>query len=94
MQAPASLAQLDEELKRISRVLKALLGDTLPAGGIGEDTGLLGHGIGLDSIEVLGLVAALEEEYDVTIDDAELDVRHFATVGGLLQLILPRLGGR
>ncbi len=65
----ASLARRDEALERISLVLRALLGEALPAGGIDTNTGLLGHGIGLDSIEVLGLVAALEEEFDLTIDD-------------------------
>jgi acyl carrier protein len=91
-QAQTSLTRL-EVLDRISRVLEAMLGEVLHARSINENTGLLGHGMGLDSIEVLGLVAALEEEFALTIDDSELDVRHFATVGAVLHLILPKLLG-
>src|SRR3989442_7668265 len=93
MEAQSSLAR-EELLDRVSRILGAMLGEALPARGIDEDTSLLGHGIGLDSIEVLGLVAALEDEFDLTIDDTELDVQYFATVGSILYLILPKLLNR
>ena len=93
MEARASLAR-EELLDRVSRILGAMLGEALPARDIDEDTSLLGHGIGLDSIEILGLVAALEDEFDLAIDDTELDVQYFATVGGVLQLILPKLLSR
>ena len=93
MEAQAPLAR-EELLDQVSRILRAILGEALPALDIDEDTSLLGHGIGLDSIEILGLVAALENEFDLTIDDTELDIRHFATVGGLLHLILPKLLSR
>jgi len=92
MEARASLAR-EELLDRVSRILGAMLGEALPAH-IDEGTSLLGHGIGLDSIEILGLVAALEDEFDLAIDDTELDVQYFATVGGVLQLILPKLLSR
>ena len=93
MEAQASLAR-EELLDRVSRILEAMLGKALPARDIDEDTRLLGHGIGLDSIEILGLVAALEDEFDLTIDDTELDVQHFATVGRVIHLILPKLLSR
>ena len=93
MKAQASLVR-EELLDRVSRILEAMLGEALPARDIDEDTPLLGHGLGLDSIEILGLVAALEEEFDLTIDDNELNVLHFATVGSVLHLILPKLLSR
>ena len=93
METRASLAR-EELLDRVSRILGAMLGDALPARDIDEGTSLLGHGIGLDSIEILGLVAALEDEFDLAIDDTELDVQHFATVGGVLHLIFSKLFSR
>src|SRR5438132_13971138 len=90
METRASLAR-EELLDRVSRILGAMLGEALPARDIDEDTSLLGHGIGLDSIEILGLVAALEDEFDLAIDDTELDVQYFATVGGVHPLTLPEL---
>jgi acyl carrier protein len=64
---------------------------SVPTTDITEDTGLLGQGLGLDSIEVLSLVAAIEEEFDLTIDDADLKVAHFRTVGALVRFIGERL---
>ena len=46
-----------------------------------ETTGLLGQGIGLDSIEVLQLVAGAEASFDITVSDDELLPEHFETVG-------------
>ena len=48
---------------------------------IDEATGLLGQGIGLDSVEALQLVARMEEAFDMTIADEDLDAAHFRTVG-------------
>ena len=55
-----------------------------------EDTGLLGKGIGLDSIEVIQLVAALEEEFDLTIDDDDLLPEHFSSLGDLITFLEKR----
>jgi len=52
-----------------------------------EHTGLLGRGVGLDSIEVLQLVAAIEEEFELTIDDDELVPDHFRSIGNLITFI-------
>jgi acyl carrier protein len=56
-----------------------------------EHTGLLGRGVGLDSIEVLQLVAAIEEEFELTIDDDELVPDHFRFIGNLITFIECRL---
>ncbi len=58
---------------------------------LAEETGLLGAGIGLDSFEVLQVVAALEERFGLTIDDADLHPDHFRTVGTLLRFLETRL---
>jgi acyl carrier protein len=64
----------------------------LPAGdSIDENTGLLGHGIGLDSIEVLQLVAGAEEAFGITVSDDELLPEHFETIGTFVTFIETRI---
>lgn len=55
-----------------------------------EQTGLLGRGIGLDSIEVLQLVTAIEEKFELIIDDDELVSDYFRTLGNLITFIEER----
>jgi len=52
-----------------------------------EATGLLGRGIGLDSVEALQLVGQMEEAFGLTIGDEELDAMHFQTVGSFVRFI-------
>ena len=67
----------------------ACIGDALDAMGalegraVDEETGLFGEGVGLDSIEALRIVTAVEERFDVAIADEDLDPDQFATVGTL-----------
>ena len=56
-----------------------------------ESTGLLGRGIGLDSVEALQLVGRMEEAFGLTIGDEELDAGHFMTVGTFVTFILSHL---
>ena len=64
--------------------------DILPTT-LDDSTGLLGHGIGLDSIEVLALVCAIEEAFDITIADDSLKRVHFKTIGSVVSFIAERL---
>jgi acyl carrier protein len=58
---------------------------------LSETGGLLGQGIGLDSIEILRVVMAMEEEFNLTIDDRSLRPEFFATVGALVTFLEERL---
>jgi acyl carrier protein len=56
-----------------------------------ETTGLLGRGIGLDSMEVLQLVVAAEDRFDLTIDESQLKREYFRTVGAFATFLEGRL---
>lgn len=56
----------------------------------GSTTPLLGRGIGLDSMETLTLVAAIEEEFDIQVDDADLTVGLFKNISTLAEYVLKR----
>jgi acyl carrier protein len=51
---------------------------------------LFGEGLGLDSIDALELVVAIEREYDVEIPDAEVGRRAFASINALADFILEK----
>lgn len=72
---------------RLLKLIEQTTEAPLPVLPITSETGLLGRGIGFDSIEVLALVSAIENEFEVTIDDAELRPEHFATVGALVAFV-------
>ena len=77
-------------LDRLRALLAERLGFTSD-GPVDESTGLLGQGIGLDSVEVLQLVSAIEEAWGLTIEDEELKREHFATLGTVVSFVQERL---
>ena len=60
-------------------------------GALKESDGLLGRGIGIDSVEALELVAAMETEFGITVRDDELLPEHFETVGTFVTFVEQRL---
>lgn len=58
---------------------------------ISLDTSLLGKGLGLDSIGILELVVGLEQEFDISFDDTELNIELFENIGSLVKHIDKKL---
>ena len=63
------------------------LEDIVPADII-DEAALFGEGLGLDSIDALELVVAIEREYGVEIPDAEVGRRAFASILALADFVL------
>jgi acyl carrier protein len=57
-----------------------------------RDTALLGSVPELDSMAVVAVLTALEEQFDFTADDDEIDGSTFASVGSLLDFVESKLG--
>jgi len=57
------------------------------------DTRLVGGGLGLDSVVLLEVALALEEEFACRIDESELRPPHIETIGSLAALIRRKGGG-
>jgi len=51
------------------------------------DNQLVGGDLGIDSIDVLEMVIMIEKDYGVKIDNRELGVKVFATLGTLAEYI-------
>ena len=77
---------------RVTELLVRVLPDAVNGRHLDESTGLLGQGIGLDSVEVLELVGAMEEAFDLTIDDESLEAAHFETIGTVVTFVQKALG--
>ena len=53
-----------------------------------DATPLLGHGIGLDSIEVMALALGIEREFGIQIPDEELTLELFQDLATLTEYVL------
>ncbi len=83
---------LVENLKElIIRTLR--LEDVSPEGVVASEP-LFGEGLGLDSIDALELVVAIEREYEVEIPDAEVGRRAFASINALADFVLEKGAGQ
>lgn len=79
-------------LDGVRRVLVRTLGIEDRAGGIDADTALLGGLPELDSLAVLELAAALEDDFGIVIDDADFTGEVFETVGTLAAFVAREVG--
>lgn len=57
---------------------------------IGEDDPLFGDGLGLDSVDALELVIALEKKLGVKIRSHEIDPQVFASINSILRFVESR----
>lgn len=77
--------------------VKSLLGDVLHlnpgAQAFTRETLLMGSIPQLDSMAVVGLLNALEQEFGITIEDDEMDAAIFASVGSLVDFVDGKLAG-
>ena len=72
-----------------------LLDDVLSLGGrtasFTRATPLLGSVAELDSMAVVSLITAMEEQFGIVIDDDDIDGHTFATVGSLTDFVSGKL---
>jgi acyl carrier protein len=69
--------------------VKLILGDSLgvPTAHLRPETLLLGSVPELDSMAVIGVIAALEDHFGIAVDDDDISARRFATVGSLTEFV-------
>lgn len=56
-----------------------------------SSSALLGSIAELDSMAVVSILTAIEERFDITVDDDEVDGRTFASVGSLTNFVEGKL---
>ena len=83
---------LIEELR--SLIIKSLKLEDILAADIDPAAPLFGSGLGLDSIDALELVVALEKTYGIRIPDEDVGKEAFASVNALADYILRNMTHR
>jgi predicted methyltransferase/acyl carrier protein len=78
-------AQETEDSATLYTLLSRISGT--PAEKIDPDMSLFGRGLGLDSVSGTVLMAALDEEYGITLDDIDLHMDALNSVGSLKSLV-------
>lgn len=77
--------------------IKGIIGSVLQLGSRVEQfdrsTQLLGSVPEFDSMAVVSVITAIEENYGVIVDDDEVSADIFETVGDLLDFVTEKVGG-
>ena len=84
-----SRSEIEEKIKHILISKLEVSSEILATSN--STTPLLGRGVGLDSMETLALVAAIEKEFDIEIGDSDLTVDLFKSIGTLAEYILQKI---
>lgn len=78
----------DELIPKVKQmIIDALRIDGMEADEIDSDAPLFGEGLGLDSIDALQLVVAMEKEFSVVVPDAATGTTVFASVRSMAAYI-------
>ena len=86
------MAEHDAIRANIKRLIVTTLNlDGLVPERIADDEPLFGSGLGLDSVDALELVVALEKEYGISIASHEVDRNVFASLATLAGFVERRL---
>ncbi len=69
--------------------VKLILGDSLgvATSHLEAESLLLGSLPELDSMAVIGVIAALEDHFGIAVEDGDISAARFATVGSLTQFV-------
>jgi acyl carrier protein len=79
---------LKSELKIL--IIETLRLEDVEPDSIKDEDPLFGEGLGLDSIDALELVVAIEKHYGVLIEDEEVGVEAFASVDALADFVIDK----
>ncbi|NSL55288.1 acyl carrier protein [Uliginosibacterium aquaticum] len=86
------MSSLDTTRRDVLQVLEEVLGLGGRAASFDDSTPLLGAVPELDSMAVVGVIAALEEHFGFHLADDDIDGSTFETVGTLSTFVANKLG--
>ncbi|SDA25492.1 acyl carrier protein [Nitrosospira sp. Nsp11] len=80
-----------QHLEEVKNILSDVLSLGARKNSLKEDSSLLGSIPELDSMAVVNLITAMEEHFDITVDDDEITASTFETVGTLTRFVEQKL---
>ena len=82
---PKNSPELRQKIKEL--IVSSLRLEGVEPASIADDSPLFGAGLGLDSIDALELVVALEQGFGIKIADGEVGKEAFASVNTLAEFV-------
>ena len=79
-------------LATVQQIIVAGVRPNLDVAQLSAGTPLIKEGLGLDSAAAVELLMALEEEFDIEIDEDDVSIEVLATVGTLADFIASKSG--
>jgi acyl carrier protein len=79
--------ELPVYIEQVKKILTEALHLGAAGAALGPDSPLLGALPELDSMGVVTVIAALEERFDIVVDDDEISATTFKTVGSLAAFV-------
>lgn len=76
----------------VIKILRSVLNLDAARHRLDAGSALLGSVAELDSMAVVSILTALEEQFGIVVDDDEVDGRTFASVGSLVGFVQGKLG--
>ncbi len=86
-----STPELRQKLKAI--IVTSLRLEGVDPASIADDSPLFGSGLGLDSIDALELVVAIEQNFGIKVADGEVGKEAFASVAALADFVAKKQAG-
>ncbi|MBU0701901.1 acyl carrier protein [bacterium] len=83
------IAKRKDILERVKKILIERLSLPLEPNEITEDSALFGLGLGLDSVDALEIVVGVEQEFDISITDEDMQV--FRSVNTIVDFITEKM---
>ncbi len=80
------------DVKEVVEILRSTLQLGRRADSFTAETLLLGHVPEVDSMAVVAILTAIEDQYGITIDDDEMSAEVFTSVGSLSQFVDAKRG--
>lgn len=82
-----------DKWREVARVVDDVLGLKGRSAAFTRDTHLLGAIPELDSMAVVSLITALEDAFDIVVDDDDVDGETFASIGSLTAFVDSKKAG-
>ena len=81
----------DKVNDRVKQILVSKMLKDMKPEDIGDDTPLIELGVGVDSVATLELIVALEKEFQISIDESDVNLELLATVDSISDYISERM---
>ncbi|MCI9139116.1 MAG: acyl carrier protein [Lachnospiraceae bacterium] len=78
------------EEKNMKAKIREFLGRFIDESSVGDDDNIFETGL-VNSLFALQLVSFIEQEFDISIENEELDIQHFKDINSIASLISKKL---